>query len=325
MLSRSIRTRALLGAAALVLVAACGSPSPTPAPTALPTTAPTGAPTTAPTGSPSEQPTAAGSPTAILTVTSEGGFINPVATLSAFPSVVVESDGRIFSPGSPSTLGGLVPSVVVRDTGTAGAAAVLEAIKAAGLDQEQTGGGPAPDTGATVFTVTIDGAVHESRFTGGTGGPGGPGVPGGPGGAPGGEPVASGGAPGVSADPGAPDAQAAALDLLAQLTDPSVGWGGPAVTPATYVPQGFQIYAAPAEPPADGTTAAWPLAAGLAVFGRPAVPDFGLTGLRSGTLVGADAATVAPVLFDAAPGTLFTGGGTFTLFVRPLTPDELGG
>ncbi|MEA2549332.1 MAG: hypothetical protein QOE42_1930, partial [Chloroflexota bacterium] len=122
----------------------------------------------------------------------------------------------------------------------------------------------------------------------------------------------------------------AAFDLLSRLTDPSVAWGAGAVPSARYAPQGYRIYVSPGAPSSSPATAqkpiAWPLATPLASFGTPAVPDRGIAGLRQGVALGADAATLGPILDKATVETAFTSGGTsWTLAVRPLLPDELGG
>jgi hypothetical protein len=301
------RVAAVAAALAVVaIVAGCGGSSPasstppigTPTP---PPAAPTPVPSATPTPTDAPSPAAAGP---LLEVTTEGGFINPVVTLSALPAVVVEADGRIYTPGIAAADGSLVPPVDVRDVGPAGATAILDAIRAAGLDRQEPAGGVAADTGTTVFTAVVDGEPVVNRFA--ASGPGGPGRPGGNGGA--------------SQDPAA----AAAFDLLARLADPAVAWGGSTPAAAPYTPVAYRIYAAPADPGADAGPA-WPLASGLDAFGRPAVPDLGIPGLRTGVVTGADAATLRPVLEAAAPGAVFTGGGTWTVWVRPLLPSELGG
>jgi hypothetical protein len=67
----------------------------------------------------------------------------------------------------------------------------------------------------------------------------------------------------------------------------------------------------------------WPLATALDAFGTPAVPDRGLSGLRTGIVSGADAATLAPFLARASVVTPITSGQqAYTLYVRPLLPDE---
>ncbi len=196
----------------------------------------------------------------------------------------------------------------VRNVGADGAAAIVAAIKGANLDQQQAATAGVPgDSGTDVFSVTLDGTTIETRVSGN-----GPGV-----GRPGGV--------GGSADP----AQAAALDLLGRLLDPAETWGSGSATQTTYQPAGYRVFAAPVAPQGDPSTAqkpvAWPLATPLASFGTPASPDRGVAGLRQGAVVGDDAATLGPVLATATVETGFTSGGqTWTLYVRPLLPDELG-
>jgi hypothetical protein len=92
------------------------------------------------------------------------------------------------------------------------------------------------------------------------------------------------------------------------------------------VPQGFLVYVAPVAEELSLAQApiAWPLATPLATFGSPAVPDRGISGLRQGAVLGADAATLGPVLAKATVLTTFSSGdGVYTLYVRPLLPDEV--
>jgi hypothetical protein len=295
----------LVGITLSAMVAACGSGASTPVPSAAPPSAspaPSASPSAAPSGAPS-------APALLLEVTSEGGFINPSANIAALPDVVVDSDGRIYTPGPMLGAAGspLVPPVDVRDVGTSGAAAIVDAIRAAGLDHEGSDGGIVADTGSAVFTVVIDGNTIVNRF--GRGG-GGPGIPGGGGGT-------GGDGPG-----------AAAFDLLARLTDPSVAWGGTTAPVTTYDPVGFRVFDAPGTPAgaaAGDKPATWPLSTDLASFGTPAVPDLGVSGLRSAIVTGDAAAMLAPVLDAASASTAFVSGGQqYTLWVRPLFPDELG-
>lgn len=298
-----------------LLLAACGSPSSSPTFSPVPPAVSPGE-SGAPSGSPSESPSAspvAAAPGLLLEVASEGGFINPLATLSAIPTVVVDTDGRIYTPAMNATAGSIVAPVEVRDVGPLGAARILDAIRAAGLDHERSGGGVAADTGSTVFTAVVDGNIAVSRFIRPGGGPGGPGVPGGIGG------------PGAST--GADDGASAAFALLAQLTDPTVTWGAAATPAKAYVPVGYRVFEAPAGVvDTTGATIAWPLATDLARFGAPTVPDMGATGLRSGIVTGADAAALSPLLTTAAPDAAFISDGmAYRLWVRPLFPDALGG
>jgi hypothetical protein len=288
--------------AAAIVVAACGNQSTPIGSGAPPSTAPSGTP--APSGSPAVSPSPALA-TLLLKVTSEGGFINPSATLAALPTVAVYADGRIITPGivDASAPGPLLPPVLVRNVGADGAAAILAAIKQAGLDKPATGGPGVPgDSGTNVFTAVVDGTTTTTRLAGG--GPPGPGA--------------------GSGDPG----RAAALDLLGRLLDPTESWGA-AVAPETpFAPVGYRIFVAPADPPTGLTRGPvqWPLASPLAAFGTPAVPDRGIAGLRQGVILGTDAALLGPALQAATADTQFASGGkNYTLHVRPLLPDELGG
>jgi hypothetical protein len=252
----------------------------------------------------------------LLKVTSEGGFINPVATLNALPLVEVYSDGRILEPGPVPAIapGPLLPNVIVRSVGADGAGQIAAAIRAAGLDQEAANGPGIPgDSGTDVFTVTLDGKTTVTRISGNGSGVGRPG--GGPG----------VGGSGASAAPGG----AAALELLGRLLDPNETWGAASGPESPYLPEGYRVFAAPGAPQTDPALTqqpvAWPLSKGLASFGTPATPDRGVAGLRQGAVVGADANLLGPILERATQATGFTSdGGTWTLYVRPLLPDELG-
>ncbi len=252
-------------------------------------------------------------------MTNEGGFINPAASIGALPQVVVETDGRILLPAPmPDASQPLVAPVEVRDTGPAGAAAILAAMRAAGLDTEGSGG-VAADTGSTVFTAVIDGETIVSRFAaGGPGGPGGPGRPGGPG-VPGGS-----GSPDASGAPATPGA--AAFALLARLTDPGETWGAAtAPVAAPFVPDAYLVYVAPAGA-AGADVARWPLAAAPEAFGTPTLPDRGVTGLRSGVVTGADARALAEGLAGLPAGSpVASGDMAWSVWVRPVLPHETGG
>ncbi len=305
---------ALAVSIAIVIIGCSASPAPASQP-------PAGSPARSPGGgtsggSGSPPPSSSGpspSPATaslLLKVTSEGGFINPVATLNALPLVEVYDDGRILTPAPVPAIapGPLLPTEILRNVGPAGAASIVAAIRAAGLDQTATTGPGIPgDSGSDVFVVTLGGQTTETRVSGSGSGVGGPGIGGSP-------------APG----------EAAALDLLGRLVDPSETWGASAAAGSSYQPEGYRVYAAPGAPTTDPSIARepvpWPLAAGLSSFGTPAVPDRGVAGLRQGVVLGADAGTLGPVLERATEATGFTSDGmTWTLYVRPLLPDELGG
>jgi hypothetical protein len=302
--SRPIRLAVVTFLAGIVVACSSAASSGSPAPTAPPSALPPG----------STVPSTSSSPAAtvgalLLKVTSEGGFIDPAATLAALPTVAVYTDGRILTPGPVDAIypGPLLSPVAVRDVGPSGAAAILAAIKQVGLDKPASANPGIPgDAGTNVFTAVVDGTTTMSRFAGAR-----PGQPGGP--------IASGAEEG-----------AAAIALMARLLDSGETWGAPAATDTRYVPAGYRVYVAPgapqADPQASRSPVAWPLSRPLAEFGSPADPDRGIAGLRQGVVLGADAATLGAVLERATAVTAFTSGGSsYTLSVRPLLPDEAGG
>ncbi|MEO8626139.1 MAG: hypothetical protein ABI452_05505 [Candidatus Limnocylindrales bacterium] len=233
----------------------------------------------------------------MLEVTVEGGFIAPSARLGQLQTVVVDFDGKIYTQavdfgGQPT----LIPGVAMRDVGADGAAAIMQAIQEAGLDQNGNDGGAPGDLGVTVFTVEIDGEEYVNRI------------------------VASG--PGQPGHPRGGDNPA--IPLLNRLLDPAETWGASDVTTVIYQPVAYRIYSAPA---ASGgiDIMAWPFAADPADFGSPATPDFGVTGLRSGIVTGADAQAFAAAVAAAGSQVTFTfDGDAYQVWVRPLLPDELG-
>jgi hypothetical protein len=292
-------------------IVACGTSQPSPSPrasvppSAVPSAPPTATPTASPTIVPATQPPSIApspSPTEttaaaalLIEVTSEGGFIAPQAHLGQLPTVVVDTAGNIYTPDPNFSGAQLIPQAVVRNVGTAGASAILDAMRAAGLDKVTDNGGPGnPDAGVTVFTAEIDGQEVVNRIAGGQPGPGGP---------------------GASPNP--------AIDLLNRLLDPTDTWGAADVTSTAFTPTAYKIYAAPAAS-GSGSAVAWPLAGSLDAFGTPATPDFGITGLRTGVAFGDDAPKIAAAFATAAADTLVTSGGTlFQVWIRPLLPPEL--
>jgi hypothetical protein len=184
--------------------------------------------------------------------------------------------------------------VTVRNVGPDGALQILAAMKAAGLDKEGSTG-VAGDAGVTVFTAEIDGQEVVNRVA--QEGPAGPGHP------------------GTSPQP--------AIDLLNRLGDPSEMWGATNVTAAPYTPTAYKVYAAPA--PAGSTpTVTWPLSPVLSEFGSPATPDFGVDGLRTGAVTGANASTLATNLGTVASGTFASSDGSpYQVWIRPLLPPEI--
>jgi hypothetical protein len=304
------------------LTAACSGVATTASPPGPPSGPPASGPTPVPVRSPGASPGGVAGSAPILVVTSEGGFINPVVTLGALPQLVVDTDGRLFTPATDAALEGgdpLIPAVDVRDLGPDAAAAIVEAIQAAGLDREHQNDALAADLGVTVFTVDIGGVETVNSFAAGAvrDGPGIPGLPGVPG---------ANGPEDRTPDPAA----VAAFTLLSKLLDPSVAWGGADAPPVRFQPAAYRVYAAPDAAPSQqgsaGPAPAWPLATGLDSFGVAAVPDLGLVGLRSGVVQGADAATLAGALGSVAVGTPVTSGGRlWQVWIRPLLPEEVTG
>jgi len=291
-----------------VIALACGSPQPSPAPTTGPSIAPTSSHTPAPIAtatppasvlspSPTEQPspTPEGA-TLLLEVTTEGGFISPTAHLGQLPDVVVDTDGDIYTVDPNSAGGTLIALAVVRNVGASGAAQILAAVKAAGLDQvNDNGGGPGnPDAGVTVVTVEIDGQEIVNRLSGGASGPGHPGA-----------------------------SPAPALELVQRLEDPAETWGASSAPSQPFVPTAYKIYDSSTT---NGGSSAidWPLTTSLAEFGTAATPDLGVTGLRTGVVFGADAKSLASVAGGATSDTVFVSGNQqYQLWIRPLLPPEL--
>jgi hypothetical protein len=269
-----------------------------PGPTIDRTTVPRSTPT-------SSTPGTEGRATLIVRVTIEGGFIRPTAVLAAIPAVSAYDDGRIMTPAPMTEIfpGWLVPAVSVRSVGRAGAAAIIAAIRAAGLDKPALGKGPgAPgDTGTTVVTVNLVGATTVTRLAGQ-------------------------GAPGAG-DP----SDAAARAFVTKLSDASETWGAGSAPESILVPAGYRVFVVPGAPEAGDPSltqhpVAWPLATPLDRFGSPADPDHGIERLRVGDVSGNDAAILRGIFDQATELTPFTSGGaSYSLYVRPLLPDELPG
>ncbi len=259
-------------------------------------------------GSPSP---ASSSPSAssdlVLRAAYEGGFIAPTARRSALPIVAVYADGRVVTEGAVPAIypGPLVPPLVYRSVGPDGAKAILKAAEDAGLTGEDAvyPGGPVADAPQTVITVVHDGTTTVSRFNA----------------------LGIGPSPDPSSSDPTTRTQAAAIGLLDRLAAGDT-FGGTASDGGVLVPDGYRLFVTPGAPEASDPSltraaVAWPLATPLAAFGT-ADPTGG-TGARIGEVVGADAATLRPVLEAASQITPFTSGGTpWTIVVRPLLPDE---
>jgi hypothetical protein len=265
-------------------------------------------PAGSPTGAPGTPAPSGGSAGLIFRAAYEGGFIAPNARRAQLPTVSVYADGRIMTGGMTPAIypGPLVPSVVFRSVGADGAAAILQAARDAGLTGSDASypSAPVPDAPTTVITVVHDGSRTVSRFDALEAGPG-----------------------QSSAGSGPADrTRAAAATLLGGLMGTDT-FGGTPAGEGMYQPLGFQLFVTPGSPaPSDPNLArppvAWPLAAPLVTFGQ--ADSLGGDGARIGVVVGADSATLRPILGAATQITPFTSGGKqWTLVVRPLLPDEV--
>jgi hypothetical protein len=295
----------VLGVAGLTLLAACSPAAPAPATPSRTPGSVQASPTATTPATPTEAPS--GPPALLLEVRREGGFINPAASIGALPAVVVDADGRIYTPGADGARPLMIPVVLVRATGATGAAAVLAAARAAGLADGGAAGGVVADMGAVVFTLEVDGREVVTRVAA-NGPDGGPGLHPGPSGEP-------------SRQPGA-----AALDLLARLVDPATPWAGRAAPTTPYSPVAYQVWVASSPADAPGATAPWPLAEDPATFGTAAAASLGVDGLRSGVVAGDDAVTLGTVLAGVTAGTALSANGVaYRVWIEPLVPADLGG
>jgi hypothetical protein len=296
----------LLVAAAALIAGACSAAAPSGPPASSPSGPPEGS------GSPAPEPTGSSGPPAgaaglIFRATLQGGFIAPSALRTRLPIVSVYADGRILSEGVTPAIypGPLVPSIVFRTVGAAGAARILKAAADAGLTgaDGSYGPGPNPDAASTVITVYHDGDQTVSTFSSLQPRQIQPGTP-------------------VTGD----NVGSAASQLLGRLMGTDT-FGGTAGSDGTYTPLGFQVFAVPGAPAVSNPDLArpplsWPLATPLATFGK--TDALGGDGARVGIVSGADATSLGPILESATQITPFTSGGTqWTISVRPLLPDEV--
>ncbi len=293
------RILAFLAATALA-VGACSA-----AATLPPSASPSAPPASPGPSTPASQPPAGAG--LILRETLEGGFIAPRADRTRLPIVSVYADGRILSQGVTPAIypGPLVPSIVVRSIGPAGAAGVLKAATDAGLAgaDGSYGSGPQPDVPLTVITVVHDGRQTVSTFNS---------------------------LPSLQIQPLSGVSDERILTAAAQLLDRLMTndtFGGTAGPEGAYTPLGFQLFVTPGAPDVSDPQLArppesWPLSTPLASFGK--VDTLGSDGARVGVVIGTDAATLGPILAAATQITPFLSGGTqWTIVVKPLLPDEV--
>ena len=283
--------------AALLLVAAVA--------TACTGTAGAAGPSATPVPSPTPNPDRV-----VFRVDWDGGFVAPGTVLGRLPQVVVYADGRVVMPGAQIEIypGPLMPALQVRTLTPDALARLVQLARDKGLlrDAHYDFAGIA-DATTTVLAVDIDGRRSTvSAYA-----------------------LMEAGADGSDWADAMDDATKAGRAALREFIDaltgvPESGYTGPW---AGYTPTALRIHASPAGPRPDdvvpaGDPVAWPLA-DLGAAGTP-VGD-GLLGFRCQVVSGDDLATVRPVLDDANQLTLFrSGGGEWSLIVRPLLPGETG-
>lgn len=247
---------------------------------------------------------------AILRMSTEGGFLPREYALKQFPEFSLMGDGRVFTLGAQIEIyppPAMLP-LLMRTVTAPGIAKIVEEAKAAGLD------GPdkeyrydlVADAGTTVFTyVDDDGKTHRiSAYALGFESEGGDDPPG-----------------QTAEDKEARAKLAKVRDKLSDLTSwlpaGSVGEDKPVD------PTALRIFARayetnpdePSQPAKD-----WPLSSKLAAFGDAFGDQY-----RCGTVDGADLDKLLPQLKQSNTRTPWTSDGKrFELIVRPLLPDETG-
>jgi hypothetical protein len=255
---RSIHRLAVPALAAAVL-AACGTSGPSP--------------------SPSPEPTAPGDAAALLRVTTTQA-IPPLDRFGSIPMIVVTLDGRVLSGGAVPAIfpGPLVMPVIERKVTPAGWSKIVAAARAAGLlsgQRDFSGGALAPGSVAARLEIVADGRVYDltgdpSRF------------------------IVCVKAPCLPA-PGTPEAFGTFLANLQSLDSWLAGDLG---QQAGYAPTTYALLVGP--PPdqqgLEQPILPWPLAGGLAAFGKPLADG---SGRRCGVTSAEDAAALRPA-FGAA-------------------------
>lgn len=231
----------------------------------------------------------------------------PSATFGWLPQLVITLDGRVLTAGAvvASFPGPLVHPIFARQLSATGWDRIVAAARAAGLltgAVDFTGGQMPPGAGATRLEIVADGRVQTL-----TGDPG--------------RVMQCIQAPCV-APPGTPEAFAG---FLSAVSDPASIAGAAELGPEVqFVPEGYAVIVGPV-PDDQGLLQrprTWPLAAGLAAFGKPLADG---SGSRCGTVTGAHAAALHGP-FGAAnqltPWRDPVDGSMRGLLVRPLLPGD---
>ena len=299
--------------AAVSLTACVAGPGAT-----LPSASPTAKPSAAPTASPAtpaiEHPT--GKDSLVLRITIDGGFVPVEVNLTSLPVLSIYGDGRVIVQGAQVMLypGPALPSLFVRTITEEGLQKVLAAAAEAGLlgaDTHYDDGGMIADAATTTFILNAGGSTHtisayalfEQDMPG----------------------------PGLSKE----DAEArkrlrAFLDAVTDLT--TLAGEAELTAEKPYSPHAVRLFVAeqgangeqpaPTDLPQDEI--AWPLKAPLAKFGTTMGEPGGFQ-IQCGVVDGADLDTVLPLLEKANVLSPWTSDGkTYSIYARPLLPDESG-
>lgn len=231
----------------------------------------------------------------------------PDSTFAWLPVALITSDGRLIVNGPVDAMfpGPLLPNLQERSISQAGWLAIVNAARQAGLLDGKTdfsNGNPAPGSARGRLRMVVDGKAYDVT--------GDPSIP----------PCVAPGCP-----RGEPGSQLAFAQFWLLLSD-LAGWIGPELgTERAFTPSGYAILVGPPADNADLKPAAftWPLDKTLADFGEPIAAG---DGRRCGTVEGADATTLQPLLEQARQTALWfddgeTGAG-HGLVVRPLLPGD---
>jgi hypothetical protein len=231
----------------------------------------------------------------------------PAATFGWLPQLVITLDGRVLSGGAVAAIfpGPLVMPVTERQLSAAGWSRLVDAARAAGLlggNRDFTGGQLPPGAQATALEIVADGQVYE--LTGDAS-----------------RQIVCITAP-CNAAPGTPEAFAGFVNAL---TDLASIVGPENLGPEhLHQPAGYAVIVGP-EPDDQGLPQreiAWPLAAGLAGFGKP-LRD-GSAG-SCGSITGPGVGLVRPAFTAATQITPWrdpADGSLHGLVVRPLLPGD---
>jgi hypothetical protein len=240
----------------------------------------------------------------------DGGFVPPGVHLGRLPQVVVYADGRVVMPGPQVEIfpAPVLPALQARTLTPEALARLIALAKDLDLlaDAHYDAIGIA-DAPTTILTLDIGGETYRvSAYA-----------------------LAEADTDDAAGFPGMDETTKAARASLQTFIDTLTGLpDGDFTGPwATYEATSLRIFTVPMiDVPDDmvppGGPVAWPIGV-IDTAGEP-VGD-GALGIRCQVVTGGDLDTLAPSLQEANAQTLFTsGGGSWSLVVRPLLPGEAG-